>query len=134
MQKKSFGNEPKIKQRGIKRFVKSFRYSWQGLKYAYLNEQSLSIHVFITLLVVIGGIYFQISQTQWLFALMFIGLVMATELINTAIEATIDLVSPEYHELAKIAKDTASAAVGVFSLVALIGGLTIFLPEILNLL
>ena len=65
---------------------------------------------------------------------MCIGIIMATELINTSIEATIDLISPEYNLLAKIAKDTASAAVFVFSVVAATGGLIIFIPKIISLL
>ena len=131
---KSFGKTPKIKERGFKRFLRSFKYSFEGLRYAYINEQSLLIHVTVGLLIVILGICLQISQMQWLFVLMCIGIIMATELINTSIEATIDLISPEYNQLAKIAKDTASAAVFVFSMVAAVGGLIIFVPKILNLL
>ena len=61
------------------------------------------------------------------------GLVMATELINTSIEAVVDLTCPKIHPLAKIAKDTASAAVFVFSVVAAISGLLIFVPKIIAL-
>jgi diacylglycerol kinase (ATP) len=61
-------------------------------------------------------------------------LVLGTELINTAIEATIDLVSPDYHPLAKVAKDTASASVFVYSLVAFIIGCMIFIPRLVEII
>ena len=131
---KSIGKTPKIKERGFKRFLNSFKYSIEGLRYAYVNEQSLLIHVIIGTTVVALGIILKIALMEWLFVLMCIGIIMATELINTSIEATIDLVSPEYNLLAKIAKDTASAAVFIFSLVAATGGLLIFIPKLISLL
>ena len=62
-----------------------------------------------------------------------IGLVISCELINTAIEAVVDLVTEDYHPLAKVAKDTAAAAVFVFAIVAVIVGLIIFLPKVVAL-
>ena len=123
----------KIKTRGFKRFFKSFTYSIDGLKYAYKAEQSLTIHCFAVLVVVLLGLYFKITQFEWLFCFILFGLVMATELVNTALEAVVDLTCPEYHPLAKIAKDTASAAVFVFAIVAFISGLIIFVPYIMSL-
>lgn len=123
----------KIKVRGFKRFVNSFKYSLQGLKYAYKYEQSMTIHFFAVILVVICGIWLKISFFEWLVCFILFGLVMATELLNTSIEAVVDLTCPEVHPLAKIAKDTASAAVFVFSVVAAISGLMIFVPKIIAL-
>ena len=65
---------------------------------------------------------------------MSIGMVSATEMINTSIEAVVDLETQKYHPLAKIAKDTASSATLIFSITAFIGALIIFLPKILELL
>ena len=62
-----------------------------------------------------------------------IGAVIALELINTAIEAVVDLVTEEYHPLAKVAKDTSAAAVFVFAIIAIIVGIIIFLPKIIGL-
>lgn len=121
------------KKMGIKRFFRSFMNSFAGLKYAYKYEQSMSIHVFVTLSVIVFGIFLNISLTEWIFVAVLMGTVMGAELLNTAIEAVVDLVSPDYHELAKIAKDTASAAVLVFSTSAGIIGLIIFIPKILAL-
>lgn len=121
------------KKRGINRFFKSFGYSFEGLKYAYINEQSMTIHMFTSVIVVLMGFLFKITTTEWILAFVVIGVVMGTELLNTAIEAVVDLVSPEKHYLAKIAKDTASAAVFVYSMIALVTGLMVFMPYIINI-
>jgi len=121
----------KQKKRGLKRFFNSFKYSWDGLKYAYKYEQSLTIHFGVALIVIIAGTILKINLTEWLLCLLLMGIVMATELINTSLEAVIDLVCPKIHPLAKIAKDTASAAVFVFSIVAFISGMIIFVPKIM---
>ena len=121
------------KKRGFKRFIKSFGYSMDGLKYAYKYEQSMAIHFFMVVFVIVMGFVLNISLIEWLICFMLMGLVMGTELINTSIEAVVDLVSPKIHPLAKIAKDTASAAVFVFSVVAAISGLIIFVPKIIEL-
>ena len=122
-----------IKKRGFKRFIKSFGYSIEGLKYAYKYEQSMTIHFIMVIFVIAAGFFLKISLFEWLICFMLMGLVMATELINTSIEAVVDLTCPEIHPLAKIAKDTASAAVFVFSVVAAISGLIIFVPKIIAL-
>jgi diacylglycerol kinase len=120
------------KKMGITRLINSFKYSFQGLVYAYTKEQSMSVHLSLTFGAIIAGLYFHISIMEWLFVLLLIGLIVATELINTSIEATIDLISPSIHPLAKIAKDTASAAVFALSTVAFVGGILIFLPKIID--
>ena len=122
-----------IKKRGFKRFIKSFGYSIDGLKYDYKYEQSMTIHFTMVIFVIAAGFFLKISLFEWLICFMLMGLVMATELINTSIEAVVDLTCPEIHPLAKIAKDTASAAVFVFSVVAAISGLIIFIPKIIAL-
>ncbi|MFA5603246.1 MAG: diacylglycerol kinase [Bacilli bacterium] len=122
------------KKRGLKRFFNSFKYSFDGLRYAYKYEQSLTIHFVVAFFVVVAGLWLKINLTEWLLCLLLMGVVMATELINTSLEAVIDLVCPEIHPLAKIAKDTASAAVFVFSTVAFFSGLIIFIPKIINVI
>ena len=123
----------KLKEKGIKRFIKSFRYALDGLKYAFKYEQNIIAHTFATILVIAFGIIFHISYIEWLILFLIIGLVIATELINTSIEATIDLITKEKNPLAKVAKDTAAAAVMVFAIIAVILGLMIFIPKILEL-
>ncbi|MEG1597012.1 MAG: diacylglycerol kinase family protein [Bacilli bacterium] len=121
------------KKLGFKRFIESFKYSFEGLKNAYLNEQSMMIHCIITVFVVGLGFILKINNIEWIIVLIMVGLVMAMELMNTAIEAVVDMVMPDIHPLAKIAKDSASAAVGVLSLVAFIIGCIVFLPNIISL-
>ena len=123
-----------LKKKGLHRLVKSFTYAFDGLKYAFKYEQNILVHTLATILVIIAGIFFKISLTEWLVLALIIGLVIATELINTSIEATIDLITKEVHPLAKIAKDTAAAAVLVFGLTAIVIGFIIFLPKILVLI
>jgi diacylglycerol kinase len=84
------------------------------------------------LIVIAGGIFFNITFLEWFFVLIAIGLVLGTELLNTAIEATIDLTCPKLDPLAKIAKDTASASVFVYSVIAFIIGCLIFLPKVIK--
>ena len=122
-----------IKVKGFKRLINSFKFALDGLVYAFKYEQNILVHFTVMIIVIIMGIFLKISFIEWLICLILFGLVIATELINTSIEATIDLLTDKIHPLAKIAKDTASAAVLVFALTASIVGLLIFLPKIIML-
>jgi len=122
-----------IKKFGLFRTLRAFKYSWEGIKYAYSNEQSLTLHIGATILVVVFGIWLQINYYEWFFIIILIGMVVGIELLNTSIEAVVDLMSPEIHPLAKIAKDTASGAVLALSVTAVIGAALIFVPKILAL-
>ena len=122
-----------IKVKGFKRLINSFKFALDGLGYAFKYEQNILVHFTVMIIVIIMGIFLKISFIEWLICLILFGLVIATELINTSIEATIDLLTDKIHPLAKIAKDTASAAVLVFALTAIIVGLLIFLPKIIML-
>ena len=121
------------RQKGIKKFLNSFTYPIKGLKYAYKNEQNLVVDVGVALLVIIFGFIFRVSTMEWAILALTIGLVISCELINTAIEAVVDLVTEDYHPLAKVAKDTSAAAVFIFAIVAVIVGIIIFLPKIINI-
>lgn len=121
------------KQKGLKKFINSFTYPIKGLRYAYKNEQNLALDVGMALIVVIFGFLFKVNKYEWAILVLTIGLVISCELINTAIEAVVDLVTEEYHPLAKVAKDTSAAAVLVFAIVAIIVGLIIFVPKIIGL-
>ncbi len=121
------------KIRGTGRLIDSFRFAINGIIEAYRKEQTFYIVSIITLIVVILGFILSISSLEWIVLILIIGIVLSLELVNTSIEATIDLVTPKYHPLAKIAKDTVAGAVLVSSLVSIILGLIIFLPKILDL-
>ncbi len=121
------------KEKGIKKFLNSFTYPVKGLKYAYRNEQNLAVDVGVALLVIIAGFLFRISVIEWAIIILTIGLVISLELVNTAIEAIVDLVTQDYHPLAKVAKDTAAAAVFVCAVASVIVGIVIFLPKVIDI-
>ena len=120
-------------QKGLKKFINSFTYPIKGLKYDYRNEQNLAVDVGIAIHVVLCGLIFRISGFEWAILALTIGLVISCELINTAIEAVVDLITEEYHPLAKIAKDCGSASTCVATFMALIVNLIIFVPYFLAL-
>ncbi len=124
----------KDKEYGLKRFINSWNNSINGLKYAYTHEQSLLLHIFFSVIAITSGIVFKITGTQWILLFLVMVVVIVTELLNTAIEATVDLITEEYHPLAKVAKDCGSAAAFVAGLLATIVGAYVFLPQIIKLL
>ena len=121
------------KKFGPKRVLASIINSYNGLKVAYKNEQSMYIHAFATIIILILSIILKISLLEWLAIIAIIGLTLAVELLNTAIENTVDLVTKDYNALAKIAKDTASAAEFVMAITGGIISLLIFIPKIIAL-
>ena len=123
----------KNKQFGFKRIISSIKNSWNGLKVAYKNEQSMYIHLVCTVILLVLSFLLEISMTQWLIIIAIIGLTLVVELLNTAIESTVDLVTKEFHPLAKVAKDTASAAEFILTLTSTIIALMIFIPRIMEL-
>lgn len=121
------------KKFGFKRFLKSFKYSLQGLKHAYLHEQSMFIHALASLLSIILGLILQVNRYEWIIIISLLCFIAVIELFNTSIEATCDAITKEQNPLIKIAKDTASGAVFLATIVSLIVGLVIFIPKIIVL-
>ena len=117
----------------IVRYAKSFCHAISGIWYAIRYEHNMIIIFLATLVTTILGLYLKIDKYEWLFCITIIGMIMATEMINTSIEAVVDLVTPDYHKLAKIAKDTASSATLILCIVSLIGAILIFVPKIIGL-
>lgn len=117
-----------IKKKGIKRFFHSIKYSIEGLLYAYRYEQSLWLHGVATIFSICLGIIFRIKLSEWAIVFIALGTILGMELINSAIEATVDLVTLEHHPLAKIAKDCGSAASFIMTLVAFVICLFVFGP------
>ena len=124
----------KLKEKGFKRLIKSFKYAIEGIIYAFKYEQNIIVHTLVMILVIILGIALKLSYFEWLICLVLFGLVIATEMINTSIEAVVDLTCPKIDPLAKIAKDTASGAVLVFAITAAISGSIIFIPKIIDII
>ncbi len=122
----------RIKDEGslLTRYRKSFTHAVDGFKYYACNEHNMIIIILATIVVVIAGFYFNINKYEWLFCITIIGCIISSELINSAIEATLDLCHPNIHPLAKIAKDAVGAAVLVLSIVSIIGAIIIFVPKL----
>lgn len=109
----------------------SLDFAMSGLLTAFKEERNMKKHLASAILVVVAGLIFQVSVTEWLFLLLSISLVIAFEIMNSAIESVVDLASDyHFHLLAKNAKDMAAGAVLFVSGFALLTGLIIFLPKI----
>ena len=115
----------------MKKLLKSFKYAFDGIFTGIKEEQNMKIHIAIMILVIIFGIMLKISKIDWIICIILFGFVISMELINTAIENTVDLVTKEKNEQAKIAKDVAAGAVLVSAITSAIIGLIIFVPKIL---
>lgn len=113
-----------------KHIINSFKYAFNGIYSALKKERNLKIHFIIMILVIIAGIIFKISKFEWIICIILFSLVISLELINTAIETTVDIAMPEINEKAKIAKDVAAGSVLVVAISAVIIGLIIFVPKI----
>ncbi|MDP4096981.1 diacylglycerol kinase family protein [Paenibacillus sp. P96] len=112
----------------------TFRYALEGIRYTLRTQINMRMHAAISLCVIAAGIVFHISRMEWLFIITACALVMMAELLNTAVEAVVDLVSPDAHPLAKAAKDTAAGAVLLAAVFAVIIGLIVFYQPLLALL
>ena len=111
---------------------KTFGYAFEGILTGIRKERNMRIHTAAMILVVFFGTVLGLSATVWCICLVLFGLVMALELVNTAVEAVVDLVTEERKPLAKIAKDTAAGAVLIAAIMAAVIGCIIFLPKILE--
>lgn len=112
------------------RLRKSFSYALQGILYTIKTEQNMKIHLIISVFVLIGSFYFHITRIEWCIVLLTIGGMLGMEALNTAIERAVDLYTPDFHPLAKAAKDVAAGAALIFSIISVIIGIIIFLPYI----
>lgn len=113
----------------MRRFFKSLHFAIQGVKIGVKGEMNLKIHLSMVLLTTLCGILFCISYTEWLLCLVCFGMVVSAELVNSAIETVVDLISPNHHPLAKRAKDIAAGAVLITAITSAIIGLMIFVPK-----
>ena len=114
-------------------FWQSLGFAIAGVRHAFRSQRNLRIHVVIAGVVIIAALVLRISRAEWAVVVSLIALVIGLELLNTAIEALVDLSSPTSHPLAKIAKDTAAGAILLVALGSLAVGLIIFLPRLWQL-
>ncbi|MBA3678838.1 diacylglycerol kinase family protein [Candidatus Saccharibacteria bacterium] len=111
----------------------SFRYAFKGLKYVLRSERNARIHVIFAVLALIMSILLRIGLEEWLFVVTSITLVFFAEIINTAIEKTLDLVTQENNQLVKLIKDMTAAGVLVTAIGAVIVASVIFIPRMYEL-
>jgi diacylglycerol kinase len=111
----------------------SFSAAWCGLVTATRTQRNMRVHLALALAAGGLGELFRISSWEWCTLVLVIAAVLCLELLNTALEAAVDLISPEPHPLARTAKDAAAAAVLVMASASVILGLVIFLPRMLAL-
>jgi len=115
-----------------RRFIKSFQFALLGLKKVFLQEQNFRIHSGIALLVIILGLYLGLSVWEWIIIILLIALIFILEIINSIFERLLDLIKPRIHEYVGDIKDMTAAAVFVGAIIAVIIGVIIFLPHILD--
>jgi diacylglycerol kinase (ATP) len=117
----------------ISQRLKSFKYAFAGLRTLFIEEHNARIHAIGALAAIVLGFVLKISLGEWIALVIVMGLVFICELLNTSLEALADFVSPGKHPQIKKVKDLAAAAVFISALSALITGIIIFIPKIINL-
>ena len=113
----------------------SFKYAWAGITYAFQTQRNFRIHVSVCALAIGLSVFLHLQAVEVAVIAVTSGLVLALELLNTAVESVVDLtVEQKYHELAKIAKDCAAGAVLVSALVAVLVAAMLILPPLFELI
>lgn len=117
----------------IKKLVKSFKYAFEGINYSLNNDQNLVIHFVVACFVIIASIIFQVNPFEMGILGVTILVVISAEMVNSAIEKMVDLITKEHREEAKIAKDVSAGMVLLTAIGSVIIGILVFLPHILRL-
>lgn len=114
--------------------ILAFKFAGKGLWELLRTQPNFLIHLSASIIVVAAGFYFGIAHFEWLALILTIGFVLVTEVLNTAAEYIVDLVSPEHHALAGKIKDIAAGAVLLAAIIAIAEGILIFGPHLLALI
>lgn len=109
----------------------SFKYAFEGLSVAIKKGRNFRAQMVLGVLAIFFGFYLGLSSAEWLVIVIVISSVLILELINTALESIVDIVSPEVRSEAKVAKDMAAASVLVAAIASVVVGLIVFLPKVL---
>lgn len=123
----------KVIKAKTKKLINSFKYALEGIATSFKTETNMKIHILMTILVLILGLFLKISKMEWITCIFAITMVISAELFNTAIETIVDMITIEKNEKAKIAKDVSAGAVLVTAIGAAVVGLIIFVPKIIEL-
>jgi len=114
----------------FKKFITSFKFAISGLIQIFKNQQNFRFHIFIFILIIIAGFYWQINKIEWSLIFLTSALVIIAEIFNTVIEDMLNFLHPDESNYVAIIKDIAAAAVLVASIFAVIIGGIIFAPYI----
>ncbi len=112
-------------------FEKSFKYAVSGIIYCIKTQRNILIQLFFAIIAICLGIFLKISKFEWAIIIFTIMFVIFAEMLNTAVETVVDLVTEEFNEKAKIAKDVAAGAVLISAINAICMGLIIFLDKLI---
>jgi len=110
--------------------IESFRFACAGLRYALRTQRNTCIHLVIAAGAIALGMWLGLLSTQWAVLVLTIGLVLASELLNTVAETLVDMVSPGYHPLAKVVKDVMAGVVLLAAIISVIVGLLVLGPPL----
>ena len=111
--------------------IESFRYAFGGLGYCFRTQRNFRIHIAAAFLAGLLGALLRLSITEWAVLTLLVVMVIAAEMVNTMVEALVDLVTTEYHPLAKVAKDVAAGVVLLTAIGSVVVGLLIYGPKAL---
>jgi diacylglycerol kinase (ATP) len=125
------GGNPIVRE--ARRFARSYGFAWEGVQHLFRSQPNARIHLMVMAIVILLGLLLQIARWEWLILSLICALVLFAEGINTALEAVVDLASPEFHPQAKIAKDVAAGAVLLCAFAAIVIGTLIFGPKLWEL-
>ncbi|AFS69940.1 MULTISPECIES: diacylglycerol kinase family protein [Exiguobacterium] len=109
-----------------------FVHAMNGIRQAVKEERHMKVHFLIGLIVLLVAFYLPLTSTERAILCLTVGVVLSAEMFNTAFERTVDLVTQEWHPLAKAAKDIASGAVLVLALTSIAIALCIFVPYLVQ--
>ena len=112
-------------------FFKSFRFATEGLVYVFQSQCNFRVHLAVATAVGLVGLWLRLPTQSWAILALTVGSVLVTEILNTGAESLVDLVSPDYHPVAKRVKDLTAGAVLVVAIVSVVVGLLILGPPLL---
>ena len=125
-------NSPQPPEKPIHSLWKALGFALEGIGYTIRTQKNMRIHLVIAVCVVSACVFLRLLPLEWALILICIGLVLVAEMLNTAIEAVIDLVSPQYHHLAKTAKDIGAGIVLILAFLAIVVGCIVFVTALLR--
>ncbi len=112
------------------KFIAGFGYAFHGLWYALRTQRNARVHLGVAIVVTIAGIFLRVSTVEFALLYVAITVVFIAEMFNTVFEMCVDLVQPDYHPLARIAKDVAAGAVLLSAMLAVVIGIFVLGPHV----